>query len=84
MKEMHSIITRLTILGLLLISLNAGLLAQSPAGRRGKASKQTCDGALDIVPVKAVTFARKRRPAPAATKGAPAATGVVEKKSNQR
>lgn len=40
-------------------------LAQHPPASTTKKSgaSATCDGALDIVPSKAVTFARKRRPA---------------------
>ncbi len=37
--------------------------AGKTATKKGKASKESCDGALDIVPAKAMTFVRKRRPA---------------------
>ncbi len=46
--------------------------AGKAAAKKSKASAESCDGALDIVPVKAMTFVRKRRPAnsePAATAG---------------
>jgi hypothetical protein len=37
--------------------------AGKPSTKKGKTSADTCDGALDIVPVKPRTFTRKRRPA---------------------
>ena len=36
--------------------------AGNTAAREGKASADSCDGAIDIVPVKSMTFTRKRRP----------------------
>ena len=36
--------------------------AGNPAAKKSKARTDTCDGALDIVPVKSMTFTRKRRP----------------------
>ena len=35
-------------------------LAQSKKG--GLAGQESCDGALDVIPTKALSFARKRRP----------------------
>ncbi len=68
MFQKPSRITRLITIGLLLLPGTLSLWAQTstpPAGaRRGKSHQQTCDGALDIVPVKSMTFARKRKPAP--------------------
>ncbi|MFN0085387.1 MAG: hypothetical protein ACKVX9_08365 [Blastocatellia bacterium] len=86
MFQPNSIIIRLTLISLLSIGMSAGSVAQTPApgaasSRRGKSNKQTCDGALDIVPVKAVTFVRKRRPAP---KEQPAAPGVSERRPEKR
>ncbi len=57
-------------LGVLLSALCQMVIAQnqSPsagkaATKKSKAGAESCDGALDIVPVKAMTFVRKRRPA---------------------
>src|SRR5262249_1130317 len=36
--------------------------AGNPPAKKSKASADSCDGALDIVPVKSMTFTRKRRP----------------------
>ncbi|MEK7830520.1 MAG: hypothetical protein AAB401_05500 [Acidobacteriota bacterium] len=35
----------------------------TPAPKKSSSASTTCDGALDIVPTKAMSFARKRRPA---------------------
>ena len=39
------------------------VLPQLVVGQGKKAGQESCDGALDVVPSKAVTFQRKRRPA---------------------
>jgi len=56
-------------IGSLLLALPHDTFAQDqlqPAGKtaakKSKASADSCDGALDIVPVKSMTFTRKRRP----------------------
>jgi hypothetical protein len=36
--------------------------AEAPPAKKSKASSDTCDGAVDIVPGKPATFTRKRRP----------------------
>ncbi len=55
--------------GALLFSLPYGAFAQDqkqadekPAAKKNKTGADSCDGALDIVPGKAMTFTRKRRP----------------------
>jgi hypothetical protein len=69
---------RLTLLALSLTLVSHSVSAQlGPAGGAGtKGGKDVaCDGALEIVPTKQVTFLRKRRPPtaqPAAAKGATA------------
>ncbi len=61
---------RAIFLGVLLSTLcqivsaqNQSQSAGKAAAKKSKASAESCDGALDIVPVKAMTFVRKRRPA---------------------
>jgi hypothetical protein len=56
-------------IGSLLLALCPTATAQNqsqPAGKSGAkktaSAGESCDGALDIVPVKSMTFARKRRP----------------------
>jgi len=39
-----------------------GAPAENQPAKKRKSSADTCDGALDIVPAKAMTFTRKRRP----------------------
>jgi hypothetical protein len=62
--------------GLLLASHSAPAQLGPAGGAGAKGGKDaSCDGALEIVPTRQVTFLRKRRPAaarPAATKGATA------------
>jgi hypothetical protein len=63
------------LLSVLCQTIMAGNQPQSAgkaAAKKSKANAESCDGALDIVPVKAMTFVRKRRPAnsePAAPAG---------------
>ena len=42
--------------------------AEKPPAKKSKASADSCDGALDIVPGKPSTFTRKRRPSKSETK----------------
>ena len=70
--------------GLLCVGLASNLMAQSKkAGQAGQ--EKSCDGALDVVPAKALSFTRKRRPGketnatpanhtPATTENSPKAT----------
>ena len=62
-------VSRAMFIGLLLFALPYGAFAQDqkqpaekPPAKKSKASADTCDGALDIVPGKPTTFTRKRRP----------------------
>ncbi len=49
------------LVGLCCLGLMSDLRAQSK--KAGQANKEvSCDGVLDVVPAKALTFARKRRP----------------------
>ena len=59
---------------LLLGALCAFVPAQSkaPAATKTKHGQASCDGALEIVPNRAMTFARKRRPGKPAAPNAPA------------
>jgi hypothetical protein len=68
--EMMSNALRAILVAALLAIICCASLAQNKssatgkaAAKKGKTSSESCDGALDIVPVKAVTFVRKRRPA---------------------
>jgi len=49
---------------LLLLPLYDPSFAQGQSSRKNKAKAISCDGAADIVPVKPMSFVRKRRPAP--------------------
>ncbi|MGH9847866.1 MAG: hypothetical protein ACREEM_54965 [Blastocatellia bacterium] len=49
---------------LLLSSLFAPSFAQGASSKKSKGKAESCDGAADIVPVKPMSFARKRKPAP--------------------
>lgn len=58
--------------GSLLLALCPNAMTQNqsqPAGKTGAkktaSAAESCDGALDIVPVKSMTFTRKRRPSKA-------------------
>jgi hypothetical protein len=62
-------VLRALLIGSLLFASCHGAFAQDqapPAGnsppKKSKASADSCDGALDIVPAKSMTFTRKRRP----------------------
>lgn len=68
-------VSRATFIGSLLFALPYGAFAQEqkqpaapPPAKKGKAGADSCDGALDIVPGKASTFTRKRRPTKSETK----------------
>jgi len=58
--------------GSLLLALCQNAIAQTQpqaagktAAKKNKTEAESCDGALDIVPVKSMTFTRKRRPSKA-------------------
>jgi hypothetical protein len=65
-------VSRAVLIGSLLFALPYGAVAQeqkqaaepapAPPAKKNKAGADSCDGALDIVPGKASTFTRKRRP----------------------
>ena len=68
-------VLRAMLIGLLLFALPYGAFAQDqkqpaekPPAKKSKASADSCDGALDIVPGKPSTFTRKRRPSKSETK----------------
>jgi hypothetical protein len=44
---------------------NQSQAAGKTAAKKGKATAESCAGALDLVPAKAMTFIRKRRPSKA-------------------
>jgi hypothetical protein len=74
MPKKSSNLIRLFFLLWISILLPLGVTAQSkssPADKKSKAAKESCDGALDIVPSKPMTFARKRRPSSNGTKQSP-------------
>lgn len=55
---------QIVLLAVMAVGLALAAQAQNPASAPKKSSgaSATCDGALDIVPAKSMTFARKRRP----------------------
>lgn len=58
-------IVRAALLAAFTIALLLPVAAQkqsTPAPKKSSSASATCDGALDIVPAKSMTFARKRRP----------------------
>jgi hypothetical protein len=62
-------VARAMYIGSLLFAFSHGAFAQdqappagNPPAKKSKASADSCDGALDIVPAKSMTFTRKRRP----------------------
>jgi hypothetical protein len=64
----------------MVIAQNQSQPAGKAAVKKSKANAESCDGALDIVPVKAMTFVRKRRPAN--TEPAPPADSKSEKRQS--
>lgn len=64
-----SILMSVLLLG---AALTPGAFGQTSKAATGKA--QSCDGAADIVPVKPMSFVRKRRPAPPILKDQTAGT----------
>lgn len=90
MKKTRSI-ARSAALAALLIALCHFMFAQGrpqpqgqpqpqgkPAAKKSQTGGESCDGALDIVPVKSMSFARKRRPAKPETR--PPAEGKADAK----
>jgi hypothetical protein len=70
----------------LCISIASGALAQNKKAGQGR--QESCDGVLDVVPTKALSFVRKRRPEKSgatATPASPAAqpTPATRKKTNR-
>jgi hypothetical protein len=53
----------------------------APAAKKSKGGADSCDGALDIVPGKAATFTRKRRPSKSETKSEAKSEAKPESKS---
>jgi len=79
-------------IGSLLLALPHNMFAQNQsqsvgktAAKKSKASAASCDGALDIVPVKSMTFTRKRRPSkPEARTEQPNPTDAKDAKPEKR
>lgn len=71
MKKTCTALLSLPLALLLATALIGAPQAQTKPTSAKKSKTETCDGALDIVPAKAMTFTRKRRPNKADT--APAA-----------
>ncbi len=67
--------------GLLYFGLTNDLWAQSK--KAGQAGQKSCDGALDVVPTKAISFTRKRRPGKD-TNATPAATDNTQKATRKK
>ncbi len=89
-RKLRSVLQSISI-GLLLFAVCQPAIAQNQSAGAGKTAKQSkanadsCDGALDIVPVKAMTFTRKRRPSNSEPKPAEAKSEKqsVENKQSQ-
>jgi hypothetical protein len=65
MIDRFSTFARAVLLLLIIATLSLPAVAQKQTSSSAKSSKsvnESCDGALDIVPSKPVTFVRKRRP----------------------
>jgi hypothetical protein len=56
----------------------------APAPEKSSSASTTCDGALDIVPTRAMSFARKRRPAKAEKEGAKQQTAPADSKAQSK
>ena len=56
------IFTLTTAISVLLVQPGYAQSGTKPANNGATASNQSCDGALDIVPSKTMSFVRKRRP----------------------
>ena len=67
--------------GLLCVGLTSDLWAQSK--KAGQARQESCDGALDVVPTKAISFTRKRRLGKD-TNATPAATDSTQKVTRKK
>jgi hypothetical protein len=65
MLKPYSKIFQAALLIAFVVVLSLSAVAQNPSSSTAKKSgaSASCDGALDIVPSKPMTFARKRRPA---------------------
>lgn len=57
-------IFQIVLLAVMVVGLALAAQAQNPASapKKSSSASATCDGALDIVPAKSMSFARKRRP----------------------
>ena len=73
--------TALIALFVVALSLPASAQGSSSSTAKKSGASASCDGALDIVPGKAMTFARKRRPAK--SEGKPQTT-PAESKTEQK
>ncbi len=83
-------VLRIAIIGSLVFVICQSAFAQdqsqpagNPPARKSKASADSCDGALDIVPTKSMTFTRKRRPAKAEQPNPVDAKDVKESKDSK-
>jgi hypothetical protein len=84
-------VLRATIIGSLLLALPQGAFAQDKAQssekssvKKSKPSADSCDGALDIVPGKPMTFTRKRRSSKSETKSEAKPEAKSEAKSEAK
>jgi hypothetical protein len=67
----------LSVILIIMFCLQTFAFGQGSSGNSAKKSKpESCDGALDIVPAKAMTFARKRRPSAVEPKTPSASTAA--------
>lgn len=84
-------VSRAMFIGSILFALPHGAFAQeqkqpaepppTPPAKKNKSGADSCDGALDIVPGKAATFTRKRRPSKSETKPEAKSEAKPESKS---
>ena len=82
----RTVLTASILVALGLVASGLPAMAQNPpppTAKKGSAST-SCDGALDIVPSKPMTFARKRRPAKTDGKQQLPPTTPADSKSGQK
>lgn len=76
---MFSLTGRQALLWLASLTITAVTALPQTGGTRTKSGQTSCDGALDMVPSKSVSFVRKRRPNK--QKGAPVTESKTARKN---
>lgn len=87
MLKEFSILIRSVVFLLLIFSFCPPAPAQNQKpsdDKKSKTANESCDGALEIVPVKSMTFARKRRPLQQRANGEPARQSSPEARDSHK